>query len=152
MGFVAPCMLSPWLHPEIAFVRVFSPAEAKNSPFPGILQNELLGVLNRALEGYRRYRKRGHFKLPRDVKKATKDWVTTANPLRSFIAEECVKDPTATWPLRDFYARYTQWAQEAGIKWVLQRNTLKSNLIHLGFRVTRISKGTAIVGLAPRRG
>jgi putative DNA primase/helicase len=136
----------------IPFDRTFSPAEAKNSPFPEILENEMSGVLNRALEGYRRYRKRGHFKLPRDVQKATEDWMTTANPLMSFIAEECVKDPTATWPLRDFYTRYTQWAREAGITWVLQRNTLKSNLKHLGFTTVHINKGTAVVGLAPRWG
>jgi putative DNA primase/helicase len=136
----------------IPFGRTFSPAEAKNSPFPEILENEMSGVLNRALEGYKRYRKRGHFKLPRDVRKATNDWVTTANPLKSFIAEECVKDPKSKWLLKDFYSRYSRWAQEAGITWVLQRNTLKSNLIHLGFRVTRITEGTVVVGLAPRRG
>ncbi len=101
---------------------------------------------------YKRYRKRGHFKLPLDVQKATEDWLTTANPLKSFIAEECVQDPDSTWLLSDFYARYTQWAQEAGITWVLQRNILKRNLEHLGFTVPHTRKGTAVVGLAPRWG
>ena len=78
--------------------------------------------------------------------------MTTANPLKSFIAEECLEELNSTWLLSDFYARYSRWAQEAGITWVLQRNTLKSNLKHLGFTVTHTRKGTAIVGLAPRRG
>jgi putative DNA primase/helicase len=136
----------------IPFGRTFSPAEAKYSPFPEILGNEMSGVLNRALEGYRRYYKRGDFKLPRDVRKATEDWVTTANPLRSFIAEECVKDPSSKWLLRDLYARYSLWAPEAGITWVLQRNKLKSALEHLGYPETHMRGGTGVLGLAPRRG
>jgi P4 family phage/plasmid primase-like protien len=136
----------------IPFERVFSPAEAKNSPFPEILENEMSGVLNRALEGYKRYRKRGHFKLPRDVRNATDDWMAAANPLESFIAEECLEDLNFKWLLSDFHAAYSRWAQEAGVTWVLQRNTLKRNLEHLGFRVTRTSKGTVVMGLAPRRG
>jgi putative DNA primase/helicase len=137
-------------HADIAFVRVFSSKDAINSPFPEILAIEMSGVLNRALEGYRRYRKRGHFKLPADVQKATDDWVAAANPLASFIAEDCLEDSNFKWLLADFYARYSRWAQEAGVTWVLQRNILKRNLEHLGFTVTHTRKGTAVVGLAPR--
>jgi P4 family phage/plasmid primase-like protien len=136
----------------IPFERTFSPAEAKDSPFPEILENEMPGVLNRALEGYKRYRKRGRFKVPADVQAATDEWVATANPLASFIAEECLEDPTSKWLLSDFYARYSRWAPEAGVTWVLQRNTLKRNLEHLGYKVVHTNKGPAVVGLAPRRG
>jgi P4 family phage/plasmid primase-like protien len=136
----------------IPFDRTFSPAEAKNSPFPAIMENEMSGVLNRALEGYKRYRKRGHFKLPQDVQKATDDWMAAANPLKSFIAEECVKNSNFKWLLSDFYARYSRWAQEAGVTWVLQRNILKRNLEHLDFKVVHTNKGIVVVGLAPRRG
>ena len=60
-----------------------------------------------------------------------------------------MKDPSSKWLLRDLYARYSLWAPEAGITWVIQRNKLKSALEHLGFPETHMREGTGVLGLAP---
>ena len=56
----------------IPFDRIFTDKDKDPDLFDRIVANELPGVLNRALEGYRRLVVRGTFKLPSAVKNATK--------------------------------------------------------------------------------
>jgi phage/plasmid-associated DNA primase len=79
-----------------------------------IVASELPGVLNRALEGYRRLVGRGGFKIPSAVKIATTRWLRHANPLPAFIEACCVKHPEAECRLADFYAAYAVWVRRMG--------------------------------------
>jgi putative DNA primase/helicase len=79
----------------IPFDRIFTEMDKDPELFDRILASELPGVLNRALEGYRRLVVRGSFKLPVAVKKATARWLQRANPLPAFIEACCVKQPEA---------------------------------------------------------
>jgi P4 family phage/plasmid primase-like protien len=93
----------------IPFDRIFTDADKDPELFDRILAAELPGVLNRALEGYRRFQIRGSFKLPTAVKIATTRWLRHANPLPAFIEACCVKQPEAECSLGEFYAAYAQW-------------------------------------------
>ena len=116
--------------------------------FDRIVANELPGVLNRALEGYRRLLVRGTFKLPSAVKAATTRWLQHANPLPAFIEACCVKQPEAECRLADFYAAYAEWARHMGYTLTQNQQTVSLDLEHLGFAATTTSRGTAFVGLA----
>ena len=71
----------------IYFDHIFTPEEANPNLFPGIWEKELPGILNRSLQGLRRLRKRGGFKMPEDCKRAMKEFMARANPLIAFIEE-----------------------------------------------------------------
>ena len=128
----------------IPFDRTFTDMDKDPELFDRIVANELPGVLNRALEGYRRLLVRGTFKLPSAVKTATTRWLQHANPLPAFIEACCVKHPEAECRLADFYAAYAEWAREMGYTLTQNRQTVSLDLEHLGFA----SRGTVFVGLA----
>jgi putative DNA primase/helicase len=131
----------------IPFDRTFTDNDKDPELFDRIVANELPGVLNRALEGYRRLMERGAFKLPSAVRKATSRWLQHANPLPAFIEACCVKEPEAECRLAEFYAAYADWARQMGYTSFQPQQTVSLNLAHLGFETTTSSRGLVIVGL-----
>jgi P4 family phage/plasmid primase-like protien len=131
----------------IPFDRIFTDMDKDPDLFDRILATELPGVLNRALEGYRRLVVRGRFKLPVAVKRATARWLQHANPLPAFIEACCIKEPEAECRLADFYAAYADWARRMGYTSIQTQQTVSLNLAHLGFETTTSSRGVVIVGL-----
>ena len=136
----------------IPFDRVFTDEDADDTLFPYIWANELPGVLNRAIEGLQRLRARGRFDQPNDCKEAMSKWLVQANPLTAFIDEACCKDLAAHILLSDFYRMFTQWAGQCGIRSIPARNTVKSNLENLGYKVQRTAAGNSVLGLDVRGG
>ncbi|MBL6864053.1 MAG: bifunctional DNA primase/polymerase [Rhodospirillales bacterium] len=131
----------------IPFERVFTEEDADDSLFPFIWQNELPGILNRAIEGLNRLRQRGNFSQPTTCKAAHDIWLAQANPLSSFINEECQVSTTGYTLLKNFYFQFKFWAEGAGIRNIASRNTIKSNLENLGYEVRRRGDGNAVFGL-----
>lgn len=131
----------------IPFDRIFTAADKDDRLFPAIWANELPGVLNRAIEGLRRLRQRGGFAEPADCRKAMNDWLAHANPLAGFIEEMCCPNLSASVPTSAFYARFREWAEEAGIRHVPARNTIKRNLENLGYRVAHGNSGSVVHGI-----
>jgi putative DNA primase/helicase len=132
----------------IPFDRIFTAADKDPELFDRIVASELPGVLNRALEGYRRLMVRGGFKLPSAVKIATTRWLRHANPLPAFIKACCVKGPEAECRLGDFYAAFAEWARRMGYTSIQNQQGVSLDLEHLGFAATTTSRGTIFVGLA----
>jgi putative DNA primase/helicase len=133
----------------IPFDRTFTEADKDPDLFDRIWANELPGVLNRALEGYRRLLLRGsNFKVPGAVKAATTRWLQHANPLPAFIEACCVKHPEAQCRLGDLYAAFSQWAREMGYPVVQNQQTVSLNVEHLGFTAMPGHQGKVFVGLA----
>ena len=76
----------------LPFDRIFTEDEKDPDLFERIWANELPGVLNQALRGYKRLLERGtKFKFPNAVKQATTAWLQQANPLPAFIQAHCIK-------------------------------------------------------------
>ncbi len=69
--------------------------------FEKIWATELPGILNRAIEGLQRLRKRhGHYLEPKDCVLAKQEFLRQANPLPRFIAEACATSQTSLEELR----------------------------------------------------
>jgi putative DNA primase/helicase len=132
----------------IPFDRVFTDIDKDPDLFDRITATELPGVLNRALEGYRRLQIRGGFKLPLAVKNATARWLRHANPLPAFIEACCVEEPEAACRIGDFYPAYADWARQMGYTLTQNQQTVSLDLEHLGFETTTSSQGIVVAGLA----
>jgi putative DNA primase/helicase len=131
----------------IPFDRQFGPGEADKELFPTIWKSELPGVLNRALDGLARLRKRGDFKPPADCIRAAQEFMSHANPLLGFIEDEMVVDPTGHTILRDLRDAMTLWATSQGMKKPVPNKTLKRQLEGLGYEVKKVEGYNRIYGL-----
>ena len=131
----------------IPFDRIFTDMDKDPELFDRIVANELPGVLNRALEGYRRLLVRGAFKLPTAVKNAMTRWLRHANPLPAFIEAHCLRQAEVRCLVKSFYAAYTTWTQEMGYTLTQTQQTVTRNLEHLGYKTARTNKGVAFIGL-----
>jgi P4 family phage/plasmid primase-like protien len=132
----------------IPFDRTFTDKDRDSGLFERIWANELPGVLNRALAGYRRVLKRGSkFKRPFAVDVATKRLLRQANPLPAFIEENCVTNSTARCLLRAFYDEFHRWTREQGFTLTQNQMTVRRNLENLGFAVKHGNTGETIHGL-----
>ena len=136
----------------IPFDRTFTGDDKDATLFDRIWANELPGVLNRALRGYRQLlRRNSTFMLPDAVKKATAAWLGQANPLPAFVEERCVKSVSERCWLQDLYAAYTAWAQQAGYTLIQSQQSFRRNLEHLGFKSSRGNLGQRVNGLSLRQ-
>jgi putative DNA primase/helicase len=127
--------------------RRFTRKNGNPGLFDEIWLDELSGVLNRAISGWQRLQRRGHFKLPSDVRAAGKEWLAHANPLEGFLKECCVADPARHVLIKDLYQAYCAWAKESGITRTQQRQVVKRNLEHRGYATKRSNAGVMVVGL-----
>ena len=136
----------------IPFDRTFTGDDKDAMLFERIWANELPGVLNRALRGYRRLLQRNSsFLIPDAVKKATTAWLGQANPLPAFIEQRCEKGVSERCWMQELYAAYTTWAQHAGYTMVQSQPSFRRNLEHLGFQSSRGSRGQRVTGLRLRQ-
>jgi putative DNA primase/helicase len=132
----------------LPFDRTFSEDEKDPDLFERIWADELPGVLNQALAGYKRLLERGtSFKLPKAVKQATMAWLQQANPLPAFIQAHCVTEAQGRCRVKDFYASYSAWTRDMGYTLTQTQQTVTRNLAHLGFGVKRTNQGMAVLGL-----
>ena len=131
----------------VYFDHIFTPEEANPNLFPGIWEKELPGILNRSLQGLRRLRKRGGFKMPEDCKRAMKEFMAHANPLIAFIEERCVTDTEGRTFLSGFRESMKIWARDQGIRGVPTDKRLKRKLEGLGFEVKMVKGYNKVYGL-----
>jgi P4 family phage/plasmid primase-like protien len=135
----------------LPFDRQFKKSEEYRSLFDRIIGNELPGVLNRALRGWKRLQKNGRFTIGADIRRATRRFVAQSNPLQGFIDECCVRDDDGRSAMKEFYARFRDWTQENGFTMVQSQPSVRKNLEHMGFRVPRHGMGRVIKGLTIKR-
>jgi putative DNA primase/helicase len=132
----------------IPFDRRFTDEDRDSTLFQRIWTNELPGVLNQALAGYKRLAERKfQFKRPAAVKAATKRWLQQANPLPAFIDAHCIEKADGRCLMQDFYAAYTNWTQAMGYTMAQTQQTVTRNLTHLNFTTKRTNQGLAVLGL-----
>ncbi len=131
----------------LPFDKVFEGRNMDETLFPRIWASELPGILNRALEGWRRMQKRGGFDLPVDAKRAVTKWLAEANPFTAFINEACEGTPDGRTSLKVLYSAFVDWAKASGIKRSLTRPHLKRDLQHAGFTVKKSNGDVVVYGL-----
>jgi putative DNA primase/helicase len=137
----------------VPFDRTFSEDEKDPDLFERIWADELPGVLNQALAGYRRLLERGtKFKPPKAVRQATAHWLQQANPLPAFIQAHCIAKPQGRCLVKDFYAIYSAWTRDMGYTLTQTQLAVTRNLAHLGYATRKTNQGVAILGLVLARG
>ena len=129
----------------IPFGRTFN-KDADPDLFSKIWASELPGVLNQALKGLKRLRRRG-FKEPKDVRQATQQLWTEANPLPAFIENRCTRGPKANCWMKDLYVAYRIWSEGMGFTKVQQQLTVRRNLEQLGYSIKHGNRGDRVLGL-----
>ena len=80
------------------------------------LLSELPGILNWAIEGWRRLRERGHFVQPQSVSETVQELEDLASPVRAFVRQKCVVDPGHRISVDDLYAAWGTWCESEGRK------------------------------------
>lgn len=88
---------------------------------PGLtarLLGELPGILNWAIDGWRRLRDRGYFEPSASGRALLVDLVEDASPVISFVRDECELDPLAQVPKDELYAAYREWRLIQGMSLV----------------------------------
>jgi len=131
----------------VPFDRTFAEEETDTHLFDRIIKNELSGVLNRALTGWRRLKRRQRFTRSTDMQRARYDLLVHANPLKGFIDDCCEADPRGKVTLQSFYDAYRDWAARSGYSMAQVKSTVKRNLLHQGYPVPRHNEGRVVIGL-----
>jgi putative DNA primase/helicase len=107
------------------------------------------GVLNWALDGLDRLRRRGFFIMPESSLDSIRELEDAAEPVRAFLREWCKRGPQQRVNVKAFYRAYRAWAEEAGQS-VLAKNSfgraLRGQLPKL--RTTGAGKNRDYVGVA----
>jgi putative DNA primase/helicase len=80
------------------------------------LAQELPGILNWAIEGYRRLRARRRFQQPASGREALDEIEMLGSPVKAFIRDECQVHPGGTVTATALWNRYCSWASSEGIK------------------------------------
>ena len=130
--------------------RTFAETEVDRHLFDQIIKNELSGVLNRALDGWKRLKRRARFTRSTDMQRARHDLLVHANPLKGFIDECCELDPRGKVTLQAFYNAYREWAARSGYSMTQVKSTVKKNLLHQGHPIKRHGEGLVVIGLKLR--
>jgi len=125
------------------------PALAENERDPKIkhaIEQEGAGILNWALEGLWRLKKRGHFEVPAGVEDATKQFRENNDVPALFIDDRCVRGTDSEVPAAKLYREYKYWCEENGHR--PQSSTrVAADWQRLGFERKRTMSGTVYQGL-----
>ena len=86
---------------------------------PGLtnkLTAELSGILNWAIDGYRRLNERGFFVQPESAREAIEDIETLGSPVKAFVRDCCEVGPGLSVLVDNLYRKYREWCEEEGRK------------------------------------
>jgi P4 family phage/plasmid primase-like protien len=78
------------------------------------IKDELPGILNWAIAGWRRLRERGHFAETVDGLEAKAEFIRLASPVLSFVSERCTLGPEQEITKQEFYDKYKEWCSKNG--------------------------------------
>lgn len=117
--------------------RTFEDSEQDLDLVDYIVENELAGVLNRCLKGFKRLRKRGNFQVPKSCLAAAQLWFSSSSQVHQFIEDNLRKKKRARTTFNNVWDRYRSWAFENGIGRPYTRNYFKRLLLDLKYDVRR---------------
>jgi putative DNA primase/helicase len=95
------------------------------------LEDELPGIVNRALAGLKRLRKRGRFEQPRNGRVLLEKMDEQTGTVRAFVEDQCVLGPEHQIETRELYQVFKDWLDEHGHKRMAD-STFGSDLFALG--------------------
>ncbi|MEZ6100000.1 MAG: phage/plasmid primase, P4 family [Pirellulaceae bacterium] len=78
------------------------------------LLDELPGILNWAIDGWKRLRQRGHFVMPASCAEAMRELEELSSPVQAFVRDMCVLSEGARVGLDELYRAWTRWCESEG--------------------------------------
>ncbi len=90
------------------------PAEQRDPDMKRSIEGEGAGILNWALDGLARLKKRGGFEVPDNVTEATEHFRENNDVPALFVADRCMKDAETREQASSLYGEYKQWCEENG--------------------------------------
>ena len=105
-----------WRRLVILPMRVVIPADRQDRQLTGRLLEELPGIFNWAVEGWRRLLAQKQFTEPKVCRDALDEHRVSTNPARAFLTDEMRFCAGVRTPCRDAYWQYQLWCTEHGFK------------------------------------
>jgi P4 family phage/plasmid primase-like protien len=96
------------------------------------IKGEGAGILNWALDGLRRLRRRGRFDVPDVVRDATRQFRESNDIPALFVEERCIKGADKQIKASELYSEYKHWCEDTGHK-VQSSTTIAEDWRRLGF-------------------
>jgi putative DNA primase/helicase len=128
----------------IAFPHL--PEDERDPKIKHAIEQEGAGILNWALKGLWRLKKRGHFEVPAGVEDATKQFRENNDVPALFIDDRCIRSTDSEVPAAKLYREYKYWCEENGHR--PQSSTrVAADWQRLGFERKRTMSGTVYQGL-----
>ena len=125
------------------------PADRRDPNIKRAIEGEGGGILNWALEGLERLRRRGGFDVPEGVEEATAQFRENNDVPALFATDRCMKDSDAKMKGSELYSEYREWCEANGHR--PQSSTrLADDWQRLGFERTRIKGSTYYRGVRLR--
>ncbi|MCA9056282.1 MAG: hypothetical protein KDA75_20775, partial [Planctomycetaceae bacterium] len=87
------------------------------------LLGELPGILNWAIEGWKRLRERGHFVMPSSVRDVVREIEDLSSPVSAFVRDACVVGPGHRISVDSLYSAWKQWCEGEGRQAVTTKQT-----------------------------
>lgn len=131
----------------VPFNRKFEKHEMVLGLFEKIWGEEASGILNEAVAGFQRLRKRGQFDEPKDCLRAKNEWLVRSNILVTFVEEYCQKDGDKTQGINEFYEVFKTYCEDAGVFHRLTRGSVKNRIESMGYEIGSLNGRTIIRGL-----
>jgi putative DNA primase/helicase len=126
----------------LPFKKLVPPEERNPNLAREIIEEELPGVLNWAIGGYRRLEANKCFTTPAASKKALQEYKDQIDPLLLFIEERLSKSKNEITPLKEIYSVYKHWSDDYGYKPVSSRSLRES--IEKEFKVEKSRQNRGI--------
>lgn len=131
----------------VTFNRKFE-GQAADVNLKKTLLSELPGIMRVALDAYAAVLMCGTFTEPPSSIQAKETWRKEEDHVSQFIDECCEFVPSAKEASKALYSAYRNWAEEQGMRHIIDQNSLTSRLLGKGFKKHRLSGGVrAISGL-----
>jgi P4 family phage/plasmid primase-like protien len=125
------------------------PTNERDPEIKNDIEGEGAGILNWALGGLERLKKRGRFEVPGEVEEATTQFREKNDVPALFVADRCTIDPEARVKARELYQEYKFWCEDNGHR--PQSSTrLADDWQRLGFERKRTKTGTYYQGVRVR--
>lgn len=129
-----------------SFKRQFLPHEQDINLAQRIIEHELSGVLNEAIKGLQRLRKRNRWKTSNECDAAKHTWFSSNNQVAQFLDENVLENKKSLIPFITIWKRYITWSYDNGIRMHLAKFRLKEEMNMGGFEVTYAGRRLVLKG------
>ncbi len=131
----------------VPFLRTFRKKDIKTDLFDEIWETEASGILNHAVMGFQRLKRRGHFQETEECTTAKNEWLVRSNVFVTFIEEECEKGEKLNQSITEFYKYFQNYCKNTGIRNTLSLQGVKARLENMGYDITILDGRNVVRGL-----